>query len=59
MTEASRKKVVIEPKVYRKLEKGAKNKNMTVEQYTDFLFKDFPRELSAEEKATQLNDTFG
>jgi len=41
MTEVSRKKVAIEEKTYRKLEEGAKNRNMTVEQYTDFLFKDF------------------
>ena len=59
MTEKPRKKVAIEGKVYRKLEKGAKNKNMTVEQYTDFLFKDFPELMSAEQKATQLNETFG
>jgi len=47
MTEKPRKKVAIEGKTYRKLEKGAKNKNMTVEQYTDFLFKDFPDWLGA------------
>ena len=42
MEKAEKVKLDVEPKTYRKLEQAATRKNMTVQEYVDFLFKDFP-----------------
>ena len=54
----TRKKILIEKRLHRKLETCAKGKNMTVQEYVDFLLKDSPRKLSEQEKTQQLKEIF-
>jgi macrodomain Ter protein organizer (MatP/YcbG family) len=53
-----RKEIEIEQKVYRKVERCAKNKNMTPQEYIDFLFHDWPRKLNEEETKENLRFIF-
>jgi hypothetical protein len=53
-----RKRIFIEGRTKRKVEAAAKNKGMTVDQYIDFLFKDFPRELDQADKEERLHSIF-
>jgi hypothetical protein len=54
----SRKRVFVDGKLKRKLEKYAQNKNMSLDDYIDFLFKDFPGKLDQEGKEATLHSTF-
>jgi len=56
--EQPRKRVFIEGRTKRKVEACAKNKGMTVDEYIDFLFKDFPRELDLADKEERLHSIF-
>jgi len=53
-----RKRIFIDGKLKRKVEACAKNKGMTLDQYIDFLFKDFPRELDQADKEGRLHNIF-